>query len=489
MSTDELVGAAPNRNRVAGGILLALMFSMCLWPVVIGLAVAGLDRYPVVLVAVALAGLVLVAWLAMRTLAPIRIALTPAGIERRQRGRTTVTPWADVAGLWIFSSGRLRVLNVLPRDGGGGGKAGVRYRLPLPDAFRDDDVRDAAHRLSGGTVTLTDGPPAEPGDPVDVPRRIFRAPRRLWAVPAALTVLTLLLLVAMTLTGSAYWVGALAPVFVWTMLAWWRVTGRSVLDAEGFTVSGTTIPWSRVHAVNEERIGPWRTVRVTTSALSQGRALRGLIDQPPGNPGYGAGAEAVRAACVGRVPFNRVRVNAWLLGLVTVIVPVPMIGLAAYASSPWNAHWWPGVQIATQSPDPCDFLTSDAARRLVPDAAAALPGSGFDGRRLECKLDTLEATLTLVVERSDPRTGRSADEQARDDYRFASGVVEDGVPLPGVGDEAVIGVDRQTTVDIAARRSNVVFRLSYAGRRTDTEAVRADTVEIVRAAVAAVRVR
>jgi hypothetical protein len=482
---DELVWQTPRANRLLACVVAVIFGGMCLvGPAIVGLGAAGLDRYPVVLIVLAALGLGFVAWLALRTMGPSGLGLTAVGVERHHRV-SRVTPWAEVVGMWILSNGRIRTLHVAPRTGD-------RYWLGLPETVGDDEVRDAVRRLSGGTVEVTSTPPVEPaapGGPVEVARREFRVPARLLLVPAVLAVLTVAMVGFAVLSRSTLLIAPTAPVALWTALAVWRVTGRSVMDVNGFTVSGYTVPWSAISSVHEERVGPWRTVRVIRKGARQGTALRGLVDQPPGNPRYGPALDAVRAACGGRVAFTESRANPLLLGSIIVLMPVVLIAVPVVLTKPWEDYWWPGVSIATSTPDTCALLRSEPAHRLVPDATRPRPSTVFDVKRQECELDTQEARLSLTVERSEPGSGDGAEDRARENYAFARQLVEGGEPLQGVGDEAVIEVARQTTVVIAIRRANVVFRLSYAGRRTDTDAVRADAVAIARAAAASVRLR
>jgi len=482
---DELVWPTPTRRRIVVGVFAVLLGLMCpVGPVLAGASDAGLGGYPVLLAALGVVLVVGLVLLVVRALGPSAHALSVAGVERRSR-KVRVTPWAEVAGMWITRNGRIGILHVAPRTGD-------RYWVPVPETVGDDEVRAAVRRLSGDTVEVTDGPPVEPRAVAAVHRREFRAPGRLFVVPVALAVLFVVLAALLVVTRWLYLLAPTAPVLIWTAVAFWRVSGRSAMDDKGFTVDGRTIAWSAISSVHEERIGRWRTVRVIPSGGRQGTALRGLIDQPPGNPGYRPALEAVRAACAGRVAFTQARVNALMFGtLVTVILfmPVALVAVPFVLSRPWDQHWWPGVAIATATPDPCAVLRSEAARRLVPDGSTPRPSVVYSGQRQECTLEAENARLTLHVERSEPGYSRSATAEAREDYDIACAVIDDDVPLAGVGDEAVIAVARQVTVDIATRRANVVFRLGYAGRRTDSDAVRADAVDLVRAAAASVRLR
>jgi hypothetical protein len=423
--------------------------------------------------------------------------------------RRTLVPWTDVSGVWADSIGRFRYLHVglhHPEIYVTGGRArrqvlenllhshGTPVLVYLPDG--DDPVLDAVLEFSGGTVPELDGRPGrdEERKPAPVPWRVYRAAPRNLVLPAVL------LLVAAGI-GWLAWVSGLFSVGGFSIYAVlfaiglaWRLRGRTVLDGPGFTIGRQHVPWEDVAVVRFVTTGPMRSVQVVRH---RGKPLvaRGLVDQPLHHPRYAARLAEVEAACTGRVETQRLWQNAVGVGILLAILPVAFAVYQLFSiDRPWEDRpWWPGVEIATETPDPCPALSTVEAGRLVPTREPQnVYGQADDPSRL-CRLGNGSPKLEVKFGRTisgDLIDGSEAD------FDRSAGVGSFAEPVAGVGDEAVASGGGGSIVRIVARRGNVVVEVTFipdgdgADRGTTAYAAnQAAVVEVARLAVDTVDLR
>jgi hypothetical protein len=262
---------------------------------------------------------------------------------------------------------------------------------------------------------------------------------------------------------------------------------RTEVSGHGFRTRSGPMPWHLVSAVEETRLGPARWLRLI---LWNGRKvlLPGPVSLTGGDPGFAAAVAAVRDACPEPVRFTRrdprhAKIAAGVL--------VAVLAVTLYQDRPWHRAFWPGVVIATMTPDPCAAAT-EVAQRLV-------PGSRGAGRSLSAHLRTCSFTderraqwLVVQVTREPPHDGDDAPTRAAASYDSDRRIVADeGTDTPGVTDEATVEIAESgsgmVTGTAVARRVNVVIQVRYTrwtGTATDG---RAALVDVTRAVAAAVR--
>jgi hypothetical protein len=185
---------------------------------------------------------------------------------------------------------------------------------------------------------------------------------------------------------------------------------------------------------------------------------RGLVDQPLRHPRYEARIAEVRAACVGRVTTAHRHNNGWIAGLLIAVLPVAFaVSQLFVADRPWeNRTWWPGAAFATGTPDACVGLSTEAARRLVPDgepdhgygdAGSAMRNCRLTGGTPRLEVDVYRATYgDLIAEAKD-----DVDRVKRSGGNYS--------PVADLGDEAFAGADNGSNLKVVARRCNVVVEV------------------------------
>jgi len=269
-----------------------------------------------------------------------------------------------------------------------------------------------------------------------------------------------------------------------------RLRGKTIVDETGFTVGFHRIPWKDVVRIQFATTGPLRTVRILRAGTSV--VARGLVDQPLHDPRYEARIAEVRAAGTGRTEIGDVKHSAVLSGILVVFFPVLLAGLQfGIVDTPWEDEpWWPGLDIATSTPDACGALSTEDARRLVPDGTVEAVYGEPDGISGFCR--RTGSTGQVDVEVSRERWGDLIAEAGKEFRREADGAAE---AVPGLGDEAVVEA-AGSKVHVVVRRGNVVveveFRDDARGEALDTgsfAANRGAVVEVARSAAAAVDLR
>jgi hypothetical protein len=415
--------------------------------------------------------------------------------------RSITMPWADVAHADLLPVNSRIHLTLVPKDPGryvtGGPLRRILMRLRLDsgrgfhlfvglDPYRGVAVREAVERFSGGAVRIVEPPlPAEP--PVDparlaVPRRAFRPSPRSYPVIAALCVVGIALLWAgsagdwsvLTCAGLlSLAVGAAAVVVQ---------SRRTELSGDGFRTRAGRMPWHLVTAVEETRLGPARWLRLL---LWNGRRalLPGPVSLTGADPRFTADVAAIREACP--VPVNRARPKQTTVVLVVLV----LLGVALYQDRPWHRAFWPGVRIATATPDAC-AAAADTARRLVPGTTPGRPGNPDLGTVRTCRFadERGHEWLLIEAERFSPDDGDDAPTRATKEYDRSQYIwTNGGQEAPGIADAARLKLNGSTTGLVTgtmiARRANVVFHIRYT-RTTGTEEDASTALKEVTRAVA-----
>ena len=483
---------------------------------------------PVVLVLMALPlGIAIAAVAAARSARNGTATLGPAGITMKVYTfdrQPQLVPWPDVRAVWVARDGRFDYLYVLPFDldrwlAGRrpqqvevlrvmASRSGTPMMVYLPSGLNThEQVLDAVRELSGGTVEVLSRRP----DPEEAPERELRPvePRTLrptlrLLVPAALfgaagvalvTAGWRLSVVSAVMTGVL--LVAVALVLALRPLARLRID--SVGPAFGL-LTRTKLTWSSITAVEVFQLGPWRSVWVRTGVPAH--RLPAPSSWPlAGDPDFDARLGLVAdawAAQGGTGEVTRAHRLGWirLIALTPLLVAlVMMVGMPLVLfDKPWQRPYWPGVHLATATPDPCAAVPAPLREPLVGTAPAQPDGYGRDaedaGRDCRYRTDA-GAMLDVVYDREDSRLDDPADEAAEDFESMTRIYVADMAsrPVRDVGDEAVLGSGgqaRRTDVVLLARRANVVVRVSYSGG-LDAPTAEAAVVAAARAAVGAVR--
>ena len=260
-----------------------------------------------------------------------------------------------------------------------------------------------------------------------------------------------------------------------------RLLGRTVLDGSGLTVGSRHVPWSDIALVRFANAGPVGWVQIVRH---QGETLlaRGLVDQPLRHPRYPARLAEVEAACVGRVRVTRRRQSQVTAAVLIAVLPTFLAVLQFVTiDRPWQDRpWWPGVEIATATPDPCAVLSTVEARRLVPDGEPRNEyGDADDPSRL-CRLGSGTPKLEVEIARAsygDPVA------EGEGDFDRALGHEPEAEPVPGLGEEAFTGTYGASIVRVVARRANVVVEVRFvpgeAGSDRGTPAYAANEAAVV----------
>jgi hypothetical protein len=510
-STDVVVLRVPARFRIIGWVMIAVTLvgvAGIVWLIFNGGAVMAFLAFPLLV-------LVSPLWTVLPNVLGNRASRIDAdGILTRIRPwdlRRTRIPWADVSGVWVAPIGQLRYLHVGLHDparyitGGRLRRTTLETLLdahgtPVPVYLHGDEepALAAVEWFSRETVPVLDGRPVPDGrpetEPVPVPHREYRAAPRALLLPAALLV-TAVALGWLGWTSTLFsLVGFAACPLLFAILMVLRLPGRTVLDESGFTVGNRHLPWSDLALVRFVAAGPVGWVQIVRH---QGETLlaRGLVDQPPRDPRYTARLAEVEAACAGRVGVARRRQGQLGALILIALLPVALATLQLVTvDRPWRDRpWWPGVEVATATPDPCAALSTVEARRLVPDGAprAASDDAGSPSRR--CRLGSGVPQLEVGIDRA---SYGDLIAEGRDDFdrtrRLGSGVE----PVPGLGEEAFTGTYGASIVRVVARRGNVVVEVQFtpgeAGSDRGTPAYAANeaaAIEVARAAVDAVDLR
>jgi hypothetical protein len=155
-----------------------------------------------------------------------------------------------------------------------------------------------------------------------------------------------------------------------------------------------------------------------------------------------------------RVARRRPAHPAAVAGIVVIIAGLYL----ATIDEPWEDRWWwPGVAIATGTPDPCVARSTDAARRLAPDGVA--PDGGNGTADAVSRVCSWGGPLTVRTRRG--TVGDLVDE-AREDLRRTAGASTNVTRVAGLGDEAFVGsFAAGTSVRVVVRRANVVVEVEY----------------------------
>jgi hypothetical protein len=197
--------------------------------------------------------------------------------------------------------------------------------------------------------------------------------------------------------------------------------------------------------------------------------------------------ESVRGAAAD-VSRRRSRAARWLLVLVAGLLTATVVVGAVVR--PWrNTPWWPGVDIASATPDPCPALDTETAGRLMPTAVRPRPsGSGADPRR-ECTLMGRAGLLSAEIIRitdGDLRAG------AEREFTTRAARYEARESVPDLGDAAAVGFPGTESVIVLARRGNVVVTVYYfpgSAAPSLSDGGQADCVAVARIVVAAIQVK
>lgn len=431
-------------------------------------------------------------------------------IHPRDRRRTRI-PWADVSGVWVAPIGQYRYLHVGLRDPDRYTTGGRLRRSTLENLLDthgtpalvylhgdDEPALAGVEWFSRETVPVLDGRPTRDDgpdtEPAPVPHRVYRAAPRNLVLPAVL------LLVAIGL-GWLGWTSMLFSVFafaacpgLFAVVMVLRLHGRTVLDGSGFTVGSQHVPWSDLAVVQFATAGPFGWVQLVRS---RGGTLlaRGLVDQPLRHPRHAARLAEVEAACAGRVRVTRRR-QSQVAGVVLVaLLPTAMAVLQLVAvDRPWRDRpWWPGVEVATATPDPCAALSTVEARQLVRDGEPQTGYGDADSPSRLCRLGNGVPQLEVEIARA---SFGDLLAEGRDDFDRMRRLEPEAEPVPGLGEEAFTDTYGRSIVRVVARRGNVVVEVLFtpgeAGSDRGTPAYAANlaaVVEVARKAVDTVVLR
>jgi hypothetical protein len=491
---EKLVLPMPARFRVIGWVLLMTVVG------VMALVAALAWRTPVVGI-VALFAFPL--WLILPLASGNRDSqLDDDGVLTRvyprDRRRTRV-PWSDVSAVWVAPIGRFRYLHVAVRDldtyvVGRAFRRSVLQNLAdthgtpvliyLPD---DDEPALAAVERQG--IPVLDARPApeeKDGEPAPVPHRLYRAAPRNLLLPLGL----------LLLSAAVAWVAWAAGLISFGVIAFYlvlasgfllvRLRGRTVLDESGFTVGRRRLPWSSMARVRFVTAGPLRSVQVTPHG-GKPVVARGLVDQPLGSPRYAERVAEVKAACAGRVHTGSLRQSVLLGGAFVAAFPLFLAGFQfATVDAPWeDKPWWPGVDVATSTPDPCAALSTEDARRLVPDGDPVQVFGDPETVTRSCRRDGGNVRLDVDVRRE---TFGDVVAEARSGFRRTAAVSRVTEPVSGLGDEALAG-GSGSRVEVVVRRGNVVIEVSLRSDAKENVPDREAVIAVARNAVAVVDLR
>jgi hypothetical protein len=146
-----------------------------------------------------------------------------------------------------------------------------------------------------------------------------------------------------------------------------------------------------------------------------------------------------------------------------VVALVLLFPIATGAQQAWNQPWFPGVESATKTPDPCLAVGPAALQRLeLPGTGLSNAGLGI-GRGVDqtCTFRSGSAAMAVRYRVANAFFGSSRRKAAK---VAAEQMTTTGTQaVPGLFDEARISAGAGGTAHLVARRANVVVEISYQG--------------------------
>ncbi|GIJ50462.1 hypothetical protein Val02_73480 [Virgisporangium aliadipatigenens] len=463
---------------------LALAFLSLLILSMGGLIVAT-EGWSAVGVALMVAPVPVVLWcVAQIVFPPPRLTADGVLLRRAFARRPFLLPWGKVMHVSAAPDGRPLHLSVIARD-----RVSRPYHLQVgADVFRWRAVGEALARLSGGRFTLDGQVEESPADPDGPAPRALRPAPWTYAVAALLAVAGAALLFLGDTTPRWSVVQQLGGYLVALGGAGlWVARGRSTVDRRGVRTAAGHLPWDAVDAVEERHLGPWRRVRLVLPG-GRGVPVPGLVTLTGSDRRFRADVAALQELSGERVEHRDRRASELVAAAVVLVLA---LGLALYRDRPWDRAFWPGVAIATTTPDPCAANAAEA-RRLLPAAPTATrrdepTAGGVEAFRCHWREEDTLRYLIVVVERCDLDADHDAVQAAAAQYeRQVRIYASRGTETAGIADAATITV-RSGTARAVARRANVVIRVEYEGGKQTPEEARTVLVGIIRTTAAAVR--